>query len=190
MTPARSLLSETRFAHMLSRVNDVLHGGDWEHESGRAGKVRRLQRASRETISPLEYLQDALHPWVSFLVMPVFALANAGVPIRGPDFADPVALSLAAALVWGKPLGIFAFCWLTVKSGIAPMPQGLNWRLIAGGGALAGIGFTMSLFIAGLAFKGPLLDTSKVGILVGSGVSAAMGFAVLLWALPKVPAAE
>ncbi len=137
-----------------------------------------------EAVSPLDRLEHALHPWVAFAVMPVFALANAGVAIEPAALASPVALAVAAALVLGKPAGIFLFSWLSVRLGLTSLPAGLSWRVLLGAGCLGGIGFTMSLFMAGLALAGPLHDQAKVGILGGSAVSAVLGCLLLLVFLP------
>ncbi len=118
--------------------------------------------------------------------MPVFALANAGVPIHLDDFADPVATAVMAALVIGKPVGILLFSWLAVRLFLKKLPEGLNWRMLVGGGFLAGIGFTMSLFISGLALEGELLDAAKVGVLGGSAVAAVLGMSLLLTLKKKV----
>src|SRR4029077_216342 len=99
-----------------------------------------------ETVSPLEYLESTLHPWVSFVIMPVFARANAGVPLHLASFLDPVAPAVPAGLVVGKPVGILLFSWLAVRAGVARLPDAVGWRAVAGGGCLAGIGFTMALF--------------------------------------------
>jgi NhaA family Na+:H+ antiporter len=184
MTPARAYLSETPFARMLQRADDVLHG-EWTEAPDRAVRVRRFQRATREMVSPLEYLETVLHPWVGFLIMPVFALANAGVAVSLSDFADPVAIAVAAGLVLGKPLGIVGVSWLAVRLGLAALPAGVSWGVLAGGGLLAGIGFTMALFIAGLALDGPTLDAAKVGILGASAVAAVLGMGVLIRLLPR-----
>jgi NhaA family Na+:H+ antiporter len=179
MTPARSYLSESLFGEMLARAAQVLHGGGLEGLSDRAGRVRRLQRATRELISPLEYLENLLHPWVGFVIMPLFAFANAGVPFALADLGDPVALAVGISLVIGKPLGIVAVSALAVRLGLARLPDGVGWGALAGGGALAGIGFTMALFIAGLALDGPDLNAAKVGILAGSALAAVAGVGIL-----------
>ena len=119
------------------------------------------------------------------MIVPIFALANAGVPFTISDFADPVALAAAAGLVIGKPLGIFVVSLLAVKLGLASLPDGVTWPILIAAGALAGIGFTMSIFIAGLALDGAALDVAKVGVLAGSVIAAVSGMAVLLVILPK-----
>jgi NhaA family Na+:H+ antiporter len=156
---------------------------------------RRVSREAgradhHEIFSPVERLERALHPWVAFGIMPLFALANAGVVIAPAGLAHPVALAVAAGLVLGKPLGILLFCWIAVQAGAARLPEEINWPVLLGGGCLAGIGFTMSLFIAGLAMTGPELEEAKVGIVVGSAISAVLGCALLLRVLPQSSAAS
>jgi len=155
--------------------------------------VELLTTTARETVSPLDRLETALHPWVAFGIMPLFALANAGVGIELAALGSPVAVAVAAGLVVGKPLGILAFSWAAVRLGLARLPTGVNWKVLFGAGCLAGIGFTMSLFIAGLALDGDLLDAGKVGILAGSVVSAALGTTLLVrfsGGKPQEPASE
>jgi NhaA family Na+:H+ antiporter len=122
-----------------------------------------------------------LHPWLGFIIMPLFAFANAGVPISAADLKDPIATAVFFGLTLGKPLGVISFSWLAVRSGIALRPPSLDWGMLAGGGMLAGIGFTMALFIAGLAFGDDHLNAAKLGILSASVVSAVLGTALLAW---------
>ena len=129
---------------------------------------------------PVVWLQERLHGWSTFLVMPVFALANAGVNIAGNPLGDKLALDIftgvVLGLVLGKPLGILAASWLAERLGLITLPAGVGWGGIAVIGALAGIGFTMSIFIGSLAFEeGVLLDSMKLGVLGGSLVSAVVG---------------
>lgn len=114
--------------------------------------------------------------------MPLFAFANAGLPISAAELRDPVATAVFFGLTLGKPLGVITFSWLAVRSGIAVRPPSLDWGMLAGGGMLAGIGFTMALFIAGLAFGDDHLNAAKLGILSASVVSAVLGTALLLLA--------
>jgi Na+:H+ antiporter, NhaA family len=127
--------------------------------------------------------EHALIPWNKHVIMPVFALANAGVVLGGGAVravTDPISLGVICGLVLGKPIGIVLFSWLATRSRIATMLEGVSWRQIVGVGMLGGIGFTMSLFIANLAFgDGPALETAKVGILVASVVSGIAGAIVL-----------
>jgi NhaA family Na+:H+ antiporter len=184
MTPARAYLSETLFARILQRADEVVRG-EWATEPRRAEQMRRFRAATRQVVSPLEYLETALHPWVSFVIMPLFALANAGVAFSLADLGDPVAGAVAAGLVVGKPVGIVVLSWIAVRLGLAVLPHGVTWGVLAGGGLLAGIGFTMALFIAGLALEKPVLDAAKVGILGSSAVAAILGMSVLVRLLPS-----
>jgi NhaA family Na+:H+ antiporter len=183
-TPARSRLSTSRVGAYLNRAGRILEG-DWEAAPDRTPQLRRWRDAARETVSPLEYLESLLHPWVAFGVMPLFALANAGVPFAFSDLFDPVAVAVGAGLLIGKPVGILCFSWLAVKLGLARLPEGVGWGAVAGGGLLAGIGFTMALFISGLALSGEMLDSAKVGVLAASALAAVAGMTTLLGVLPK-----
>lgn len=148
-----------------------------------AEAARFLTATARETISPLHRLETALHPWVAFGIMPLFALANAGVKIEPSAVTDPVSTAVAAALLIGKPLGIVLFSWIAVGLGLARLPNGVNWRILLGAGFLGGIGFTMSLFIAGLALSDEMLAAGKIGTLIGSTLSAVLGLGWLAYCL-------
>ncbi len=149
----------------------------------RQAVATRLQQAAQEVSTPLQRLEQALHPWVTAVVLPLFALANAGVAIEGDaltTLSHPVALGILAGLVIGKPIGITLASWLAIRLGLAAMPADLTWRHIIGTGFLAGIGFTMSLFIEGLAFgKTPLDAPAKVGILIASTTAGTIGLVFL-----------
>ena len=136
--------------------------------------------------------EHALHPWVAFVIMPIFALANAGVVVSGSfttALAQPPSLGIIAGLVLGKPIGIFGFAWLSVKLGLASLPAGLTWGKVFGMSLLAGIGFTMSLFIADLAFGlSTSLADAKAGILAGSLLSGVLGFLYLRFTSRNSPA--
>ncbi len=138
---------------------------------------------SRAGKNVLERMEHALHPWVAFLVVPIFALANAGVSFAGIEmsaFAAPLPLGIALGLFLGKQLGIVGFAWLAVKSGIASLPSGISWPQVYGLSLIAGIGFTMSLFIGNLAFSAPEeLAAVKLGVLSGSLISAIGGILIL-----------
>jgi NhaA family Na+:H+ antiporter len=121
-----------------------------------------------------------VHPWSSFFVLPLFALANAGVPITAVNVLDPIALGVVAGLALGKPAGVFAFTRLAVMSGIARKPGEIGWPHMLAAGMLAGIGFTMAIFIANLAFEGKALEYAKLGILVASLISGIAGIAMLI----------
>ena len=148
---------------------DVLH-----HE------LRIATTAQRDLLPPVFRLPAMLHPWVAFGVMPIFALANAGVQFGGMDLAatgpHTVFWGVLLALVLGKPLGVFLATFLAVKSGVSPLPEGINWRGVLLVGVLAGIGFTMAIFVGGLAFSdAALLSAAKLGILAASATAAIVG---------------
>jgi Na+:H+ antiporter, NhaA family len=130
--------------------------------------------------SPVIAFEHALHRFSAFVVMPVFAFANAGVKLGGRLTHTEIALGIAAGLLIGKPLGITGLSWLAVKLGLADLPQGMSWRLLHGAAWLGGIGFTMSLFIAMLAFSDAgLVDTAKQAILGGSLIAGLVAAVVL-----------
>ncbi len=185
LTPATTYLPRNTISQMLRRADETLHGGAWTSMHHRSDAVRGFTGSVREVVSPLEYLEGTLHPWTSFVIMPVFALANAGVPFALADFGDPVAIAVMAGLVVGKPVGILLLSFLAVKLVTKTLPEGLSWSSLAGGGFLAGIGFTMALFISGLALSGPVLNAAKVGVLGASAVAAIIGMVILVKVLPK-----
>jgi NhaA family Na+:H+ antiporter len=141
--------------------------------------------------SPSETLEHELHPWVAFLILPLFAFANAGVSLQGVSLSGLTSLlpvGIAAGLFIGKPLGIFTFSWLAVKLGIAKLPQDIGFKQVFAVAVLCGIGFTMSIFIASLAFAdadAALSTYSKLGILLGSTSAAVVGYGLLRLALPR-----
>jgi NhaA family Na+:H+ antiporter len=178
LTPARPGVGRQVLLDVVSDLFARLRGGP-----------RGMPHAAPTAVSPLERLETELHPWVAFVVMPLFALANAGVHIQVSALATPVALAVTAGLVVGKPLGIVLFSWAAVALRAARLPDGMTWNALVGAGCLGGIGFTMSLFIAGLAFPGEaaLLEDAKIGILMGSTVSAMLGCVLLMLFLPAPP---
>ena len=182
MTPARRWVSDDRLHAILTQV--IAHpvsdegSGDTEHRE----TLQVAEIAARETLPPVERLEIALHPWVGFVIMPLFAFANAGVPLSMDNLGSPVTIAVLVGFAIGKPVGVLSFSWLALRSGIAIRPPELGWGLLAGGGLLAGIGFTMALFIANLAFSESLIGSAKIGILLASIVSAVTGLALLTWA--------
>ncbi len=143
--------------------------------------------------SPLETLEHALKPWITWGVMPLFALANSGVSMSGltpASLAHPVAAGCALGLVIGKPIGIFGASWLAVRAGFAAQPRGARWGALWGVSMIAGIGFTVALFVASLSFRGGdgLEDLAKLGVLAGSLVSGVLGTWVLARALAPAKA--
>lgn len=144
--------------------------------------LQKMQLAQREILPPVQRIPALLHPWVAFIIMPVFALANAGVSLNGLDLnaagAQSALFGVAIALIVGKPLGVLLGTWLPVRLGLCTLPAGMDWAGVTLIGLLAGIGFTMSIFVANLAFAEPvLLDAAKLGVLCGSLASAVLGLA-------------
>lgn len=156
--------------------------------------LKEVESASDKVISPLQELEDSLHPFVNYFIIPLFAFANAGIFLLDTDpmsAVEGISLAVICGLVFGKFIGIFTFSWLTVKLRLAPMPAHSNWSMMASVAMLGGIGFTVSLFIATLSFGGgsahmtDLLNHAKLGIVIGSLVSGILGFIWLHYTLPK-----
>jgi len=142
--------------------------------------LRKIQRTQRELIPPIVRVEKALHPWVAYIVMPVFALANAGISFSEEIFSVNdsmfIIIGIILALVIGKPLGILGMSWISVRLGLGELPSRVTWMSIAVIGLLAGIGFTMSIFIAILAFdEASLISASKLGVLIGSFAAVVLG---------------
>jgi NhaA family Na+:H+ antiporter len=191
--PVRSRIDPELF---IARVHEYLNQFDQPRPERtiilspeQQSAVEAIEREALRVQSPLQRLEHQLHYFVAFFVMPVFALANAGVALGGEgglNWTSRVIWGVALGLLIGKPLGITLFAWLAVKLGLAQLPQGISFTHIIGVGFLAGIGFTMALFIAGLAFRGDELDYAKLGILSGSALAGAIGFTMLrLWTKPQ-----
>jgi NhaA family Na+:H+ antiporter len=147
-----------------------------------------LEQLCKEVETPLTHFAHQLNPWVAYAILPLFAFANAGVPL-GSGFSqlltNPVTWGVVVGLVVGKPVGITLFSWLAVRLGVALLPSAISWRQIVGVAWLGGIGFTISLFVAELAFGGdPLGDAARVGILVGSIIAGTIGYGILRVTLP------
>ena len=181
----------TALASFSTRAREVLERGDREDGDGIAPDtaLHRVRALCDEVEPPLVRWEHALAPYVLFGIMPLFALANAGVPVTGADSGSlgPVGWGVALGLLLGKPTGIVLGAWLGVKANLCETPAALSWQQIRAAGWLGGIGFTMSLFIAGLAMAGPAAISAKLGLLLGSLGAAAVGSALLLRACPKEP---
>jgi NhaA family Na+:H+ antiporter len=192
LTPVHPLAErETLLARLRESAEEALSRIASEGHQARAEPVlQRVRDLSREAQSPLEYLTHRLHPWVAFGVMPIFALANAGVSLDGTTLGDPhglgVALAVTLGLLIGKPVGITLFALAAVRLRLASLPRGVGTGALVGVGLLGGIGFTMALFITALAFgEGPLASAAKVGVLVASVLACLAGLAVLWRVLPR-----
>lgn len=186
--PARRRIDEAGF---IQRVRTLMA----HFEEGGSGSARmltndqqqhavlELEEACEAVQAPLQKLEHVLHPWVAFAIVPVFALANAGVPLSVSGISGPgllVIVGIMLGLVAGKPLGLVGMSWLLVRLGVTTLPEGVRWAHIVGVGCLAGLGFTMSLFIATLGFgESELLEAAKLGILGASLLSGVLGFILL-----------
>ena len=152
--------------------------------------LKSIESASDRVISPLQFMEDRMHGMVNYLIMPLFAFANAGITLSGAEgaVAGPVTYAIVIGLVLGKSVGIYLFTWLAVRSRVTALPQGMNWQNVAGVSLLGGIGVTVSLFIANLSFGETdevLLNQAKLGVLVGTVLAGVLGYVVLRYVLPK-----
>jgi NhaA family Na+:H+ antiporter len=190
ITPAYALLPPNQFPEVATRlVDEVVHRNvdgvvtADEHEEN-DHTLRELKRLSRETQSPLHRNEVALTPFVAFGIVPLFAFANAGLPY--PDvpvsqwLSDPVVLGVAVGLVLGKTVGIFGASWLAVRTGLARYPTGMGQAHLLGVSMTAGIGFTVAIFVANLAFTDEaVVELAKLGVMLGSVVAALTGYLLL-----------
>lgn len=190
--PARPRLDAGKY---IERIRDVI--GEFPVSQShnivltneQIATLKQVERASDNVISPLQSLEDNLHGVINFVILPLFAFANAGVVLGGGgDIVGEVSVAVAVGLLLGKFLGIYLFTWLAIRSGLVLMPEGMNWKNIAGVSLLGGIGFTVSLFIANLSFAGEypeLLNQAKFGVLFGTILAGMLGYAMLDRVLPK-----
>ncbi len=188
--PARSQVRAEAFMAQCTAALGGLGSGD-AHEAGRRQQAaaQTLEVIAERIQTPLQRLERGLNPWVAYLIVPVFALANAGVDLSGnllQALTQPVSLGILLGLLLGKSLGITLFSWLAVRIGVADLPYGVSWKQLFGASWLAGIGFTMALFIASSAFTSPeLLSLAKMSILVASMLAAVIGLALITATSPK-----
>lgn len=196
LTPSRPLYSPEEWAGQAQPLIQDYRTARSRGDLDQAETVLRdMEGLSRETESPLDRLTHMLHPWVSYVIVPVFALANAGVAISGQAIGDAVVsevtLGIILGLVVGKPVGIVVLTYLAVRLGFASLPAGVNWRHITGAGFLGGVGFTVALFITDLAFVNEALITdAKMGILAASAIAGTLGFLYLYLGGKPAPASE
>jgi Na+:H+ antiporter, NhaA family len=185
MTPIRPWFSlysfEMSAVKLMRRFRRALSVGDFDRAEAIMGQVEEL---SRGTESKLDRRLRQVHPWSSYVVLPLFALANSGVELTGESLgragSSGITWGILLGLVVGKPLGIVGFAWLAVKLRIASPPTGARWPDLIGVGMVAGIGFTVSLFVSGLAFDDPTqVEDAKIGVLVASAIAGVLGFAFL-----------
>ena len=179
LTPVAARRSAPEVSAEARRIADFCETKAGDHDV-EEDAWRSLGKLSTEAVSPLERIERALHPWSAFAVLPIFALAEAGVRLDAETIdaavRSPVAAGVVAGLLIGKPLGIMAGCLVALRLGVARLPSGVRWAHLAGVGSLAGIGFTVSIFVAGRAFADPgLTEAATIGILVGSVLSGVVG---------------
>jgi NhaA family Na+:H+ antiporter len=187
--PARTRLGRHKFLargrSLLRRFEEVTMSPETPPLANRQRHevTRRLQRETENVETPLQRLEHALHPWVTGIVMPVFALANAGVTFGSETrtvLMSPIFGGVMLGLLVGKPVGIVLGSWLAVRIELTTLPEGVTWSHLIGVGFLAGIGFTMSLFITGLAFRDQNASlVAKVGILLASALAGSIGWGLL-----------
>ncbi|MDE0169435.1 MAG: Na+/H+ antiporter NhaA [bacterium] len=186
ITPSRPLYDSREFDRAARRIVEIFPADSPEpyFREKVEYEARMLSDVARESIAPLSRVEHLLHGWSAFVIVPIFALANAGVSFAGIDLADAitseVALGVAVGLVVGKTVGVTGFGWLVVKLGLGRLPSGVGWRHMTGTAMLAGIGFTVALFIAELAYTDYLtIDLAKIGIFLGSIIAGVLGYLVL-----------
>lgn len=198
--PARSRINQGAFlAHLREFTDQFARGIKPGKDAGenlmtsrdQQSSILSMEMAINDAATPLMKIEHGLHPWIAFAVVPIFALANAGLELSGDlgaNLTNPVFLGVFLGLALGKPIGIFGFTWLFIKSGMGSLPRGVTMQHIFGVGLLGGVGFTMSLFIGNLAFPGSdLLEVSKLGILAATLVTGALGLLVLATAKAPEP---
>jgi NhaA family Na+:H+ antiporter len=184
--PARTLIDEKSYAKKLFQLSSDFEKAAPNDTSLTTPEqhyiIEKIKDLSTDAETPLQKIEFGLHPWVAFVIMPIFALANAGIVIGANFFSslvNPVSIGIAAGLIIGKFIGVLLATWLVVKFG-AQLPANSNWKQIAGVALLAGVGFTMSLFISGLAFAEPeMVEQAKYGILCASLLAGVLGVVVL-----------
>lgn len=192
MIPAKPQLNVGKYIERIRRIINTFP--EIKEESivltnEQIAKLKQVESASDRVISPLQSLEDNLHGAVNYIILPLFAFVNAGVVFSGGgEIIGSVSIAVALGLLCGKFIGIYFFTWLAIKSKLTPMPQGMNWKNIAGVALLGGIGFTVSLFVANLSFGSShpvLLNQAKLGVLSGTVLAGALGYVVLYFVLPK-----
>jgi NhaA family Na+:H+ antiporter len=191
--PINQKINEFKFADKLNNLTHKITKQDNTNPLPVLSKeqieaIDHLEDWTQKVQSPLQRLEHRLHKWVAFLIMPIFALANAGVAFGGELSIDtPLVLSIFISLFVGKTLGVFLFSYLSVKAKLASLPERINFRLILGASVLSGLGFTMSLFIGGIAFfdQEIYLNSAKIGILLASTVAGIVGYILLKIELNK-----
>ncbi len=196
LTPARSMVSREEFANeseaLMAEYRTALAAGDHERADAILGEVEEI---SQSTEAPLERLERMIHPWSSYVILPLFALANAGIEFSegtfGEAMSSSVTIGVFAGLVLGKLVGITLFPWVASRLGLVDLPKGITWVHVAGVALVGGIGFTVAIFVTGLAFDDhALVDNAKMGILAASLVAGLLGYCLLRFVAKPVTDAD
>ena len=201
LTPAWPLRSPRRFAPAVRSLANDIDRAYYDHvitgEEFAEGEQRiaELGRLAMYSTSPLERLERALSPWVAYVVVPVFALANAGVELSGDAISglasEPITLGILLGLVVGKTVGVFGASVVAIRLGVGRLPVGATWRHMLGLAMVAGVGFTVALFVTSISFDDPVRsDAAKIGILAGSALAGLLGYGVLRTARPPLTTDE
>ncbi len=191
--PIRQRITEFRYAQKLENIIKLLTASNNTNKlpvlsQNQIDEIDNLEEWTNKVQSPLQQLEHRLHYWVAFLIMPIFALSNAGVYFSSEMIIDfPLALNIALSLFIGKAIGVSLFSYLSIKLKVAELPKHLNFIDIIGVAILSGVGFTMSLFIGGLAFNDNdiYMNSAKIGIIIGSVVSGVVGYITLKWSIKR-----
>jgi NhaA family Na+:H+ antiporter len=188
LTPMRPSAERVDFAdgaeHLVDQYAEGRRQGGRDGDELASAALSDLEEMARDNQPVLDRVEHALHPWTSYLIIPIFALANAGIPVDAAALRDavhsPIAVGVALGLVVGKPLGVLAFAWLATRTGLAMLPEDIGWSQLSAVAIIAGVGFTVSLFISALAFpEAQFVDDAKLGILGGSVLMGVAGYAAL-----------
>jgi NhaA family Na+:H+ antiporter len=186
MTPSKPYVDPDEYPGQIAGLReDYIAALEEGNVSLQQAALGRIEEVTQWTESPVEKMERLFHPWTAYLVLPLFALANAGVALSGEAMAgalaSPVTIGIVLGLIVGKLIGVGGAAWIAVRLGLADLPSGVRWGQVAGTALLAGIGFTMSIFVTTLAFYGEqvLIDEAKIGILVASVLAGVLGYLLL-----------
>lgn len=194
LTPARPTVNIRQLPGRARPLIDVIEDSGDEHDPETDRALGELEALVYQTESPLERLEHKIHPWSGYVVLPLFALANAGITLSGETMSNATSSAITAGVLvglWiGKPVGIFLGAWLAVRLGMASLPARVTWAQVAGIGALSGIGFSVSIFITELAYSGTLAEEAKVGILIATVLAALTAYPFFRMSRSKVEPEE
>lgn len=185
MTPAKPWITNKHLHAIMENISSYPLKNKWGGDTDAHRDLNIAETAAKETISPLERLEIALHPWVGYLIMPIFAISNAGIVVSFDEINNNMILAVIVAFVVGKPLGIITFSFIGLRLKLAKLPENLDCKLLLGGGFLSGIGFTIAILIADMSFTVELINSAKLGIIMSSILSSILGILILRGAIKK-----